>query len=94
MAATKIAQRQADERTKRGMACWHEQHAMAFPADSDMRRSHTESACRLRAEALVKKWQVDCLPMADPADLQELEDRIAAELRVVVDELCAARPAR
>jgi hypothetical protein len=34
-----------------------------------------------KTEALVRKWQSDCMTMADPADLQELEDRIAAELR-------------
>ena len=34
-----------------------------------------------RAESLVRKWQSDCMTMVDPADLQELENRIAAELR-------------
>lgn len=40
-----------------------------------------KDAAQQRAESLVVKWHADCRPMADPIDMQELEDRIAAELR-------------
>jgi len=41
----------------------------------------TKDSAQQQAEALVVKWHADCRPMADPTDLQELEDRIAAAFR-------------
>lgn len=83
-----MANPRPSEKALRGMANWYERHATAFCGSNDpsiikMRESHTKTACRLRAEALVRKWQSDCQPMADPTDLQELENRIAYELRDV-----------
>lgn len=40
-----------------------------------------------KSERLVREWQRDCQPMADPVDLEELEKRIDAALpsRAVIE---------